>query len=173
MTQALQHLTRTLVATPIHSLAWHLLTDIPGVAPIVQTVHLLSIAAVMGSIVLIDLKVLGLALPSQSTTELVRRLMPWTWWALPSLAASGSMFIIALPERYFTNPVFGLKFAMLVPAVTLAAVFQRASANDARFWERSRGRRASARIVAALSLLLWIGVALAGRWIAYADFLFP
>jgi hypothetical protein len=173
VTRVLQDLTRALAATPIHGLAMHLLTDVPGVAPIVQTVHLLSIAAVMGSIVLIDLKVLGLALPSQSTTELVRRLMPWTWWALPLLAASGSIFIVALPERYFSNPVFGLKLAMLGPAIALAAVFQRASAKDARFWERSRGRRASARIVAGLSLVLWIGVALAGRWIAYADFLFP
>ena len=172
MTQALQDLTRALAATPIHTLAMELMTNI-AIAPVIQTVHLLGISAVMGSIVLIDLKVLGLALPSQSTTELVRRLMPWTWWALPLLAASGSVSILARPERYFTNPVFGLKFAMLVPAVTLAAVFQTASAKDARFWERSRGRRASARMVAALSLLLWIGVALAGRWIAYADLLFP
>ena len=172
MTQALQDLTRALAATPIHRLAMELMTTIPW-APVVQTVHLLGISAVMGSIVLIDLKVLGLALPSQSTTELVRRLMPWTWCALPLLASSGSVSILARPERYFTNPVFGLKFAMLVPAVILAAVFQAASAKDARFWDRSRGRRASARIVAALSLFLWMGVALAGRWIAYADFLFP
>jgi hypothetical protein len=173
LTQTLQDLTRAVASTPLHRLAMHLLTDISALPPIVQTVHLLSIAAVMGSIVLIDLKVLGLALPSQSTSELVRRLMPWTWWALPLLAASGSVFIIALPERYFANPVFGLKFAMLVPAIAIAVMFQRAIATDARFWERSRGRRASARIVAAFSLVLWIGVALAGRWIAYADFLFP
>lgn len=172
MTQTLQDLTRALAATPIHRLAIELMTNIPG-APVIQTVHLLGISAVMGSIVLIDLKVLGLALPSQNTTELVRRLMPWTWCAIPTLAASGLVSILARPERYFSNPVFGLKFAMLIPAVILAAAFQAAIAKDARFWEKSRGRRASARIVAALSLCLWIGVALAGRWIAYADFLFP
>jgi hypothetical protein len=127
----------------------------------------------MGSVVLIDLKVIGLALPSQSTSELVGRLMPWTWWALPVLAVSGLVFVFAQPHRYVVNPVFGLKFAMLTPAVMLAVVFQRATAKDARFWERSRARRASARLMAAISLLLWIGVVMAGRWIAYADYLFP
>src|SRR5688572_8786009 len=127
----------------------------------------------MGSIVLIDLKVLGLALPSQGTGELVRRLMPWTWCALPLLALSGFVFVLARPASYFANPIFRLKFSMLVPAIVLAIVFQRATSADAGFWERSRGRRASARVIAALSLLLWVGVVLAGRWIAYADYLFP
>jgi hypothetical protein len=127
----------------------------------------------MGSIVVIDLRVLGLALRSQDATALARRLMPWTWWAIPVLAASGLVSVIARPERYLHNPVFGLKFALLAPALVLAGACQLATARDSRFWERSSGRRVSARIVAALSLLLWIGVAMAGRWIAYADFLFP
>jgi len=172
MTQTLEDLASALAASSLHSLALYLLGNVPGFPPVVQTVHLLSIAAVMGSIVLIDLKVLGLALPSQNTGELVRRLMPWTWWALPSLAVSGLVFVLARPASYFVNPVFRLKFTMLVPAVILAAIFQLASGKDPGFWDRSRGRRVSARVIAAFSLILWIGVVLAGRWIAYADYLF-
>ena len=172
-TQALADAARALAASPINTLAVYLLSHVPGFPPIVQTVHLLSIAVVMGSVMLIDLRVLGLALPSQSTTELVHRLMPWTWWALPVLAASGLVFVCARPARYLFNPVFGLKFAMLAPAIMLAVVFQRGHARSPGFWEQSRGRRASARTIAACSLLLWIGVAMAGRWIAYADYLFP
>lgn len=173
MTQALADVTRALAASPINELAAYLLREVPGFPPVVQTVHILSVAAIMGSVVLIDLRVLGLALPSQSTTELVRRLMPWTWWALPVLAVSGLVSVCARPARYLFNPVFGLKFAMLAPAIVLAVVFQRGSAKDASFWEQSRGRRASARTIAAFSLLLWIGVVMAGRWIAYANYLFP
>ena len=173
MVHGLADLARALAQTRIHALALYLLGHVPGFPPIVQTVHILSVSVVMGSIVLIDLKVLGLALPSQSASELVRRLMPWTWCALPALAASGLVFIFARPNRYLVNPVFGLKFAMLAPALILAVVFQRAWAKDAQFWEVSRVRLWSARIVAALSLLLWVGVAMAGRWIAYADYLFP
>lgn len=173
MGQALADLARSLVGTPINKFALYLMTDVPGFGPIVQTVHLLAIAAVMGSIVLIDLRVLGLALPSQSSTELTRRLMPWTWGAFPFLAVSGLVSLFARPNRYLVNPVFGMKFAMLAPAVILGVVFHRATVKDASFWERSPGRRRLAKTVAALSLLLWIGVAMAGRWIAYADYLFP
>lgn len=173
MSQTLEDLASALTASPLHSLTLYLLGNVPGFPPVVQTVHLLSIAAIMGSVVLIDLRVLGLALPSQSTGELVGRLMPWTWWALPSLAVSGLVFVLARPASYFVNPVFRLKFTMLVPAVILAALFQLAGAKNPNFWDASPGRRAAARVIAALSLVLWIGVVLAGRWIAYADYLFP
>ena len=173
LAQVLADIGRWLTGSPINEFAVYVLRHVPGLPPIVQTVHILSVTAIMGSIVLIDLRVLGLALPSQPAPELVRRLMPWTWWALPCLAMSGLLFIFARPGRYFVNPVLGLKFALLAPAVGLAVVFQRASARDEDFWERSRLRRTSARAMAGCSLLLWIGVVLAGRWIAYADYLFP
>ena len=173
MGQSLADLARALTGTSVSRFALYLMTDVPGFAPIVQTVHLLCISVVMGSIVMIDLKVLGLALPSQNTPELIRRLMPWTWGALPCLAMSGLVSFFARPSRYLVNPVFGMKFAMLAPAILLGVVFQRASAAEVNFWGRSRGRRAWSKTVAVCSLLLWIGVAMAGRWIAYVDYLFP
>ena len=173
MTLTLVGLARAIVGSPINKLALSLLSGVPGFPPLVQTVHLLSIAAVMGSIVLIDLKVLGLALPSQSTPELVRRLMPWTWGALPLLAVSGLLFVFARPFRYLVNPVFGLKFAMLTPAVILAIVFQQATRANPGFWTESGRGRLLAKLIALCSLLLWIGVVMAGRWIAYVDYLFP
>jgi hypothetical protein len=173
MGEALANLARTLTASPANAVATYLLREVPGFTPILQTVHLLSVSAVMGSVVLIDLRVLGLVLPSQPTTDLVRRLMPWTWCALPLLAVTGLVQVFGRPIRYLLNPVFGLKFAMLAPAIILAAVFQRASVTDPLFWQRSRGRRFAAKTIAACSLLLWVGVATAGRWIAYVDYLFP
>ena len=62
---------------------------------------------------------------------------------------------------------------MLAPALVLTALVQRMATKDREWWEGSRGRRLSVKVVAAFSLLLWIGVVLAGRWIAYADYLFP
>lgn len=173
MAETFATLGRALLGTPVHSFALYLLGNVPGFPPIVQTIHILSVSAVMGSIVLIDLRVLGLALPSQPIGELVRRLAPWTWCALPSLALSGLVFVFARPTRYFVNPVFGLKFSMLVPALILLFVFQRASSGDANFWELSLARKVTAKAIAVVSLLLWVGVVLAGRWIAYADYLFP
>jgi hypothetical protein len=149
----------------VHDTVVYLLSNVPGLPPIVQTCHLLGIAVIMSSVVLLDLRILGLALPSQDVQELTRRVMPWVWWTLPVMLLSGSMFVFARPRRYFTNPIFGLKFALLVPAIALAAVLHFVSVRKPDSW--------STKVVAALSLLLWVGVVLAGRWIAYVDYLFP
>jgi len=162
----------SLAASSLHDQVVHWLRTTPGLPPILQTVHLLSIACLMGSIVLIDLRMLGLAAPSQNVSEMIRRLMPWTWTALPLLFVTGAAFVIARPNRYATNPVFGYKFALLAPAVALAAVLHLLSKRELGYWENAPSRRATAKIMAAISLLLWLGVALAGRWIAYADYLF-
>jgi hypothetical protein len=71
------------------------------------------------------------------------------WWALPVLLATGAIMIIGEPVRSLANPVFQLKMALLLSAI---AVFLLPFKN---------------RIVATLSLSLWIGIVFAGRWIAY------
>ena len=78
---------------------------------------------------------------------------------------SGLPFVFARPQRYFTNPVFGLKFALLLPSIALAALLHVVTVRKPDY----RGTK----VIAAFSLLLWIGVVLAGRWIAYADYLLP
>lgn len=149
----------------MHDTVVYLLSNVPGLPPIVQTVHLLGIAVIMSSVVLLDLRILGLALPSQQVPELARRVMPWVWWTLPVMLLSGLPFVIARPQRYFTNPVFGVKFALLLPAVALAAALHVLTVRKPDY----RGTK----LIAAISLLLWIGVVLAGRWIAYVDYLLP
>ena len=126
----------------------------------------------MGSVVMVDLRLLGLAVPSQSVSEMIGRLMPWTWWALSLNLVTGLLFVVARPGRYFFNPVFGIKFALLVPAVVLAFVIHRLSIRKPGYWERSPVRLVSARVIAVVSLALWVGVVLSGRWIAYSDYLF-
>ena len=167
-----ESLANALAESQARDIAEYLLGNVPGLPPIAQSLHILGIAVVMGSIVMVDLKFLGLAVPSQNVSEMIRRLMPWTWWALLLNAITGLLFVVARPFRYFFNPVFGIKFSMLVPAVALAFVVYRLSRREAGYWEQSSARRVSARVIAALSLVLWIGVILAGRWIAYSDYLF-
>lgn len=157
---------------PTRELANELLRSAAFVPPLLQTVHLLSIAAIMGSIVLIDLRVLGLAVPSQRLSEMMHRLFPWTWSALVLLLLSGLPFVLARPLRYFNNPVFLIKFGLLIPALLLALLVYRLERARSGFWEYGPQRILIFRGVALLSLVLWLGVALAGRWIAYSDYLF-
>ena len=152
--------------------AVYLLGNVPGLPPISQALHIMGIAVVMGSVVMVDLRLLGLAVPSQSVSEMIGRLMPWTWCALSLNLVTGLLFVVARPGRYFFNPVFGIKFALLVPAVLLAFVIHRLSIREPGYWEGSSVRLISARVIAVVSLALWVGVVLSGRWIAYSDYLF-
>lgn len=172
MSGFLDDVARSIGSSGLHDTAVHLLSTVPGLPPIVQTVHLLGIAVVMSSAVLLDLRMLGLALPSQGVQELTRRAMPWLWCTLPVMLLSGLPFVLARPGRYFTNPIFGWKFALLLPAVLLAAVLHIMSIRKPDYWQTG-SLRATAKLIAFVSLLLWIGVVLAGRWIAYVDYLFP
>ncbi len=167
-----EHLSSALTDSQAQVVARYLLGNVPGLPPIVQTLHIVGISAVMASIVMVDLRFLGVAVPSQNVSEMIDRLIPWTWWALPLNAVTGCLFIAARPSRYFDNPVFGIKFSLLVPAVALAVVVYQLNRKETGYWERTLPRRISGRVIAMCSLLLWIGVVLAGRWIAYWDYLF-
>jgi uncharacterized membrane protein len=164
VSEFLADIAQAIAESRAHDVAVHLLGNVPGLPPIVQTVHLLAIAAVMGSIVVICLKMLGLALPSQNSEELVRRLLPWTWCALPVLLVSGLVFVIARPRRYFSNPVFGIKVALIAFAVLMTSVLQVLA---------KRSSQRGVKLLAGVSLAAWTSIVLAGRWIAYADYLFP
>jgi len=166
MNSTLTQLAHSIATSPVHDYALRWLRTVPGLPPAVQTVHILSIAIVMGSIVMIDLRVLGFAVPSQNPGEMIRRLMPWLWVALTLLFLSGAMFVVTRPARYFANPVFKIKFALLIPAIVLSALL-------AYLHRKPPTSQAAVKSIAALSLVLWTGVVLAGRWIAYADYLFP
>jgi len=165
MLELLQEFAQTIAGSRAHDAALYLLGQVPGFPPLVQTVHLLSVAIIMGSVMLLGLRVLGLAMPSQLPTEMAARLAPWTWSALPLLLASGLVFVLARPRRYLVNPMFGIKFALLLPALILTVMLYRSLTNG-------RFNAAPPRLVAGLALLAWVGVVLAGRWIAYADYLF-
>jgi uncharacterized protein DUF6644 len=166
MNPTLSHLAREIATSSLHDHIVHWLRTVPGLPPIVQTVHILSIACVAGSIAMIDLRVLGFAVPSQDPREMIRRLMPWMWTALVLLFLSGATFVVTRPARYFANPVFAIKFALLIPAIALSAVL-------ARLHRNTSISTLPLKAMAGLSLTLWIGVMLAGRWIAYADYIFP
>ena len=103
---------------------------------------------------------------------MIRRLIPWMWSALLVSLLSGLVFVVARPNRYFYNPVFGYKVAFLLPAVMLTFVVYRLSRREEGCWERSSTRLVSGKAMALVSLVLWVGVILAGRWIAYSDYLF-
>src|SRR5882672_12835911 len=162
-TQALDRFCSWLEQTPlsqaIQSTAW--------VVPAVQTIHILAIAAVMSSVLMLDLRLLGVVGTDQPLARVTSRFRPVIWWTLPILLATGAVMIIGEPARSLANSVFQLKMALLVAAIIVTLSYQVPLGANPAYWEGSSGRRVAAQLIAVLSLALWAGIVFAGRWIAY------
>ncbi|TLZ76513.1 MAG: hypothetical protein E6K11_11015 [Methanobacteriota archaeon] len=152
-------LEQTPLSQTIQSTGW--------IVPAVQTVHILSIAAVLSSVLMIDLRLMGFLGRDQPLARVSERFQPVIWWTLPVLLATGSVMIIGEPARSLANSVFQLKMALLVAAIIVTLSHQVPLGRNPAFWELSAGRRGAAQVVATLSLALWAGIVFAGRWIAY------
>jgi len=138
--------------------------DYLWVIPAIQTIHILAIATVMASILMVDFRLLGVVGRNQSIPDVAHRFMPWVWGALVVLACSGSLLIVGEPGRELLSQVFWAKMILLACAVTVMGTFHVVLNRRSEFWER---RRVLGRITAIVSLLLFVGIVAAGRWIAY------
>jgi hypothetical protein len=139
------------------------------IIPTVQTIHILAISVVLASMAMFDLRLLGLAGKRNSIASLSRRFMPWLWGSLIVLAVSGSILIIGEPKRALGNVFFGMKMCMLATAIIVTLGFQVILKRDLAggAGDLAPTHFGVARIVGLLSLVLWVGIAVAGRLIAY------
>jgi hypothetical protein len=142
---------------------------IEWIIPAVQTVHILCVATVLTSVLMIDLRLLGFRRREQPVAAVTARFLPFIWWPLPILLATGAVLITAEPARSLQNPVFLLKMGLLLAAAGVTLACQIPLRHNPAYWELSAGRRRAARLIAAASLPLWVGIVFAGRWIAYAQ----
>jgi hypothetical protein len=137
------------------------------VIPTVQTVHILAVAAVMTSILMFNLRLIGVRARTESIVAVATRYIPVVWYGLPVLLGTGAILIIAEPARALQNPVFILKMTLVLLAASLTLISQIPLRRDQGFWEASISRRRLALLVACLSLPIWVAIVFAGRWIAY------
>jgi hypothetical protein len=139
------------------------------IIPTVQSIHILCVSIVFSSALMIDLRMLNLIGRSQPVAGYTARFMPWIWYTLIILLLSGAILIIGEPTRSLENPSFQLKMVLLLAAMTMTAVIQRPLAGNGAYWDEISRRKALAKVVAVVSLCLWVGIIFAGRWIAYTN----
>jgi uncharacterized membrane protein len=148
-------LSNTRVSLTIQTVLW--------IIPAVQTVHILCVAVVMSSMAMLDLRLVGFTGRRQPISRMVHRFVPWVWCTLPIMAVTGSILIIGEPARELLNPYFRAKMVMLATVIVITLVVQLLNNRNA-YWET---RKAAAMLTGSVSLLLWVGIVSAGRWIAY------
>jgi uncharacterized membrane protein len=147
----------------------HTILTAGWIIPTLQVIHILSVAVVFSSAVLVNFRIFRLFERNEPLGAVARRFLPWIWPALIILLVTGSLLIIGEPRRSLINPAFYLKMALLLAAVVLTAGLQGALAAAPAFWERDRIRRLAGRGLATASVLVWCGILFAGRWIAYTQ----
>ena len=143
--------------------------DIPGTEwlfPIIETIHVLCITVLFGSISMVDLRLLGLTEGRLPFTKLYRELIPWTWGAFAGAAVFGTILATGKIEDYAHSPVFLAKFALMALAGLNMLVFQRVY-RHVDSWDKVVPAPRGARAAGAISLILWIAVIVCGRWVGF------
>jgi hypothetical protein len=134
--------------------------------PMVESLHVIALATVAGTIFLVDSRLLGLTSPNLRFTYVSERLLPWTWGAFACAALTGSLLFAANAVTYYSNTPFRIKMVLLVLAGLNMLYFQVVTLRGVSTWDSGRPSGA-ARLAAALSLTLWVSIIAAGRWIGF------
>lgn len=134
--------------------------------PVVETVHLVGIALLVGSIAVFDLRLLGFS-RALRVRALASHLLPWTLSSLVLIVPSGFMMFAAHATDFISSNMFALKMCLILAAGTNAAVFHAGAMRGAADWDTGAMPPWAARAAGALSLLLWVSVIACGRLLAY------
>jgi len=137
--------------------------------PALNTVHLLAMALLVGSIGAFDLRLLNLAWRREPVSYLAERLLPATWSAFGLMILTGTMLFVSEPQtKYCFNPAFRIKLLLILLAGVNMSVFHFTIYRSVSKWDQAISTPLWAKLVGIFSLLLWAGVVIAGRWIGFA-----
>ena len=132
--------------------------------PFLESIHVLAIAFVVGSILTVDLRLVGVTALRYAVSRMTKELIPWTWAAFVVAVVTGTGLFMTRASVYVENPAFQIKFVLLILACVNMAFFQFRTFRSVSGWDTSATIPLDARIAGAASLILWSGVVLAGRW---------
>jgi hypothetical protein len=131
--------------------------------PVIQSIHILGLTVLVGTIALVDLRLLGIGMRRHTVAGLASSMASWTAAGLLTVLVTGPLLFGADIVRYLHNPAFLLKMALLAAALAGHFTLHRSAVRKDVTTVPARQKA-----VAILSLILWSAVVLAGR--AIADF---
>jgi hypothetical protein len=135
--------------------------------PTIESVHVIAITLVVGSVMIVDMRVLGLTSPNKRITELSAEVLPWTWGAFAIALVTGSLLFAAKAHAYFGNLNFRLKMLLLVMAALNMLAFHFVSYRTVAVWDVGRPAPRLAKLGCGLSLAFWVLIIVMGRWIGF------
>jgi hypothetical protein len=146
------------------SMVGQTIRDSQWLFPVIESVHLIALAAIGGAVLVLDLRMLGLGMRHRSVAEVAREAQPWLVASLVVMVLTGTGLFLSEAIKCYYSQAFWVKMSVLPIAALYALTIRRrvAAAGDERISPLARGA------VAAVSLTLWFTVAAAGRWIGFS-----
>ncbi len=139
------------------------------VYPVVMSTHLAGIAIFGGMVLMVDLRLLGLALRSTPVADVINQLRWLKRFGFVLIATCGILMLGSKAEEYYYNAFVWTKLSLLALVGVHALVFRSRVYNNAAELDRAPVMPMRAKVAAALSLVLWVSIACAGRGIGYIE----
>jgi hypothetical protein len=163
---SIEALLKSVEALPISAAVRGELPGTDWLFPIIETLHVMALTLVVGSIAMMDLRLLGIASRNSPVSKLSNEVLPWTWTAWCSAAVFGTLLFMSKAHTYAANLQFQLKFACMGLAALNMLVFHLGAFRQVERWDLDEPPR-RAKVAGAISLLLWISVVFFGRWVGF------
>jgi hypothetical protein len=135
--------------------------------PFIESVHVVAICLVVGSILAVDLRLLGLASVNRPVSRVTGGILPLTWGAFVVALTSGGLLFISNATKYLGNGFFVAKMFLIGAAGFNMVMFHMIDARNLPRWENDARLPLPARLAGGVSILLWIAVVTCGRWIGF------
>lgn len=157
------HLCQWLSETPFGTS----IRESPFAFPFIESVHVLGITLLVGTVAVVDLRLLGVVMKDEQVSEIVSRVLPLTWCGFLIQVVSGLLLFWAKADEYYLNPVFRLKLLLLLLAGLNPLIFHSTLYRSVSEWNDKQTTPVLAKVAGLFSLTLWSGVIVVGRAIAY------
>lgn len=133
----------------------------------IETAHVIAITLFVGTIAMVDLRLLGLAWRTVPVSQMTARILPWTVAGFIVMVITGLLLFYAIPVRTWHSVWFRAKVVLLLLAAINIWIFHRRVQRDRALWDAAALPPVAARVSAAVSLCVWLTVIVLGRMIAY------
>ena len=135
--------------------------------PIVESIHVFTSAVVFGTILIIDLRLLGFPNTRRAFTRISDELTRYTWGAFLISAVTGVLMFAANATTYYGNTAFRIKMLALLLAGVNMAVFELVTRRGVAAWDKDVAAAPAARFAGAASIVIWVAVIVVARWIGF------
>jgi hypothetical protein len=159
LTALMEWLQATSLAVFIHQTKWAFTT--------IEVIHVIAILTVIGSIAIVDLRLLGIASTRRPFTQLAKDVLPLTWTAFVLAAATGSLLFLSQAAAYFTTTTFWVKMSIMALAGINMLVFELITVRGVQDWDLKPTPPPQARLAGGISITCWLLIFVFGRWTGF------